>query len=157
MTFRQERTGEIVDPIAHSLETISQFANRKKWDEQLRVYIGCDSQNRRYSTSYVTVIAYRYGDKGAHCIYWRDNVKKIKERWPRLWGEVERSLAVANLLRVNNVPIFRIDLDFNEKEIAKSSDMVAAARGYVLGSGYECEVKPGALVASRYADHLVRV
>ncbi len=155
-TFRLERTGEIVDPIQHSLEMISQFAKRKKWEDELKIYVGCDSQNRRYSTSYVTVVAYRYGNKGAHFIYTRDNVKKIKERWPRLWGEVERALEVANLLKNNNIPVFCVDLDFNEKEIARSSDMVKAARGYVIGSGYNCTVKPSEQVASRAADHLVR-
>ncbi len=156
MTFRKERTGEIVDPIKYSLEMISQFAKRKKWDEELKIYVGCDSQNKRYNTSYVTVIAYRFGNKGGDFIYTRDNVKKIKERWPRLWGEVERSITIANLLRDNNIPIFCVDLDFNEKEIARSSDMVKAARGFVIGSGYDCTVKPEQQVASRAADHLVR-
>lgn len=156
MTFRQERTGEIVDPVQHSKEMIEQYAKRKKWDETLKVYVGCDSQNRRYSTSYVTCICYRFGANGAHIIYWRDNVKKIRERWPRLSGEVERSLKIALMLKENNIPVFCVDLDFNEKEIARSSEMVAWAKGYVVGSGFNCTVKPNEQVASRAADHLVR-
>ena len=83
-------------------------------------------------------------------------MKKIKERYPRLWKEVEVSLEVATALREAGVPVFRVDLDFNEKEIARSSDMVKAARGWVVGSGFDCECKPEMLVAAKAADHLVR-
>lgn len=151
--FRIERTGEIVDPIQHSLDIVKRYS--KKYDD-LRIYVGSDSQNRRYSTSYVICICYRYGNRGAHFIYTRENVKKIKERYPRLWKEVEVSLEVATALREAGVPVFRVDLDFNEKEIARSSDMVKAARGWVVGSGFSCSVKPEEQIASRAADHLVR-
>lgn len=151
--FRLERTGEIVDPIQHSLAIVAQYS--KKYDD-LKIYVGSDSQNRRYSTTYVVVIAFRYGNRGAHFIYSRENVKKIRERYPRLWKEVEVSLEVANALKQAGVPVFRVDLDFNEKEIARSSDMVKAARGWVIGSGFSCSVKPEEQIASRAADHLVR-
>jgi predicted RNase H-related nuclease YkuK (DUF458 family) len=151
--FRIERTGEIVDPIKHSLDIVKQYS--KKYDD-LKIYVGSDSQNRRYSTSYVACICYRFGSSGAHFIYTRENVKKIRERYPRLWKEVEISLEIAVALRDAGVPVFRVDLDFNEKEIARSSDMVKAARGYIIGSGFNCEVKPSMLIASKAADHLVR-
>ena len=47
----------------------------------------------------------------------------------------------------------------NEKEIARSHNMVAAARGYVIGMGFKPEqvtVKPEEQVATRSADHIVR-
>lgn len=170
MTFRQERTGEIVDPIAHSKEMISQFAKRKKWDDELRIYVGTDSQNTRYSTRYVTVIAYRHGNRGADFIYWKENVKKIKasakvvvgqdlirvEVSQRLWGEVERSLAVAQLLNSGDVPVYCVDLDVNDKVGTGSNSLAASGRGYIVGSGFKCSVKPEEQCASRAADHLVR-
>jgi len=126
-------------------------------DKEFKVFVGCDSQNKRYVTSYATCIVFKYGTRGAHVIHCRDNVRpKIKDRWQRLWGEVERSLEVAQWLRNNGFKVDRIDLDFNEKEIARSSEMVASARGYVLGMGFECDVKPGMVSATRAADHLVR-
>lgn len=170
MTFRQERTGEIVDPIAHSLEMISQFAKRKKWDDELKIYVGTDSQNKRYSTCYITVIAYRHGNRGADFIYWKENVKKIRpsakvlvsqdlikvEVSRRLWGEVERSLAVAQLLNSGNIPVYCVDLDVNDKVGTGSNNLAASGRGYIVGAGFRCSVKPQMLVAAKAADHLVR-
>lgn len=141
-----------------NIENIIEYAKAQILNDKfLSVIVGCDSQNRRYSTMYVTVIAFVFeGKKGAHYIYVRDNVKKIKDRYQRLWGEVQRSTDLALEIERHGLKVFRVDLDFNEKEIARSSDMVKAARGYVIGSGFDCEVKPGALIASRAADHLVR-
>jgi predicted RNase H-related nuclease YkuK (DUF458 family) len=146
--FKTEQ-GLLVDSVKHTIETLHNFRDAK-------IYVGTDSQNKRYSTAYVTVIAYRYGHRGCHYIYYRQNVKKIKDRWQRLWKEVEFSVEAARLLEQNSLKVHCIDLDFNRKEIARSSDMVAAARGYVIGSGFECTVKPEEQVASRAADHIVR-
>jgi predicted RNase H-related nuclease YkuK (DUF458 family) len=146
-------SGESVDLIRHTSEIFSRYA----LSGNLKVYVGCDSQNRRYSTSYVTVVAFRYGNKGVHCIYSRDYVKpKIRDRWIRLWGEVERSIKLALILKQNGYRVDMIDLDFNRKEIAKSSEMVSSAKGYVAGMGFECSVKPELQCASRFADHLVK-
>jgi predicted RNase H-related nuclease YkuK (DUF458 family) len=151
--WRIERTGEQVDLITHSLEVVKQYP--KKWDG-LKIYVGSDSQNRRYSTAYVACVCYRIGDRGAHFIYTRENVARIRDRWTRLWKEVEISVEIAKQLRDATIPVFRVDLDFNELEIARSSDMVRAACGYVVGMGFKVECKPSMLVASRAADHLVR-
>lgn len=148
--FRLEN-GSIVDELLHSADVV-----RREIKNDLRIYIGCDSQNKRYGTTYVTVIAYRYGTRGTHFIYCREKVKKIKDRWQRLWGEVERAVSLAVKLQQNGFKIHCVDLDFNKKEIARSSDMVSAARGYVIGSGFNCSVKPEEQCASRAADHMVR-
>ena len=147
-TFKLEG-GEIVNSITHSIETLASYRDAK-------LYVGTDSQNKRNVTCYVVVIAFRYGTRGTHYIYHRYNVKRIRDRWQRLWKEVELSVEVAKELEAASLKVHCIDLDFNRKEIAKSSDMVAAARGYVVGSGFECTVKPEEQVASRAADHVVR-
>lgn len=169
MIFKQERTGEIVDPIAHSLQMISQFAKRKKWDDELKIYVGCDSQNTKYSTFYVTVIAYRHGNSGAGFIYCKERVKKISLRdkmmakgdhrvavSQRLWGEVERSLEVAKMLRDNNISVHCVDLDLNDEVGTGSNNLAGAGRGYIVAEGFKCSIKPQEQVASRAADHLVR-
>ncbi len=105
----------------------------------------------------MTVIAFRFSKNGTHFIYSRDNVRpKIKDRWPRLWGEVERSLEVAQWLKGNGFKVDCVDLDFNRKEIARSHEMVKSAKGYILGFGFNTSVKPEEQVASRAADHIVR-
>jgi len=144
--------GEKVDVIEHTKEIFNEYA----LDDSLKLYVGCDSQNKRYGTYYVTVIAYRYGHRGAHYIYCREKIPKVRDRWQRLWGEVERSVQIALYLKSKGYKVDVIDLDFNRKEIAASSDMVAAARGYVIGMGFDCTVKPESQLASRAADHIVK-
>jgi len=146
--FKTEQ-GLVLDAVKHSIETLDKYNDAK-------IYVGTDSQNKRHNTTYVVVVAYRYGTRGTHYIYHRLNVKKIRDRWQRLWKEVELSVEIAKMLDEHSLKVHCIDLDFNKKEIARSSDMVAAARGYVVGSGFECSVKPEEQVASRAADHIVR-
>jgi predicted RNase H-related nuclease YkuK (DUF458 family) len=141
--------GEFVDCLVHTREVLSKHPDAT-------IYVGTDSQNKRWNTCYVTVIAYKYNGKGAHYIYFRENVKRIKDRWTRLWKEVENSIVVAKHLEANGLNVTCVELDFNEKEIARSSDMVAAARGYVLGSNFNCNVKPETQCAAKAADHIVR-
>jgi predicted RNase H-related nuclease YkuK (DUF458 family) len=155
--FRTARDGNQVDPVDHCKYMLEKFAPKTKMDEPVRIYVGCDSQNKRYNSSFATVIAFRYGGgKGADYIYCRENVKKMKSREERLWREVETSIEVANYLKANGVQITRVDLDLNEKIAAKSHFLVKAAQGLATGYGYDSEIKPGLLIASRAADHLCR-
>jgi predicted RNase H-related nuclease YkuK (DUF458 family) len=154
--FKHETTGEQVDPILHALEVIEKYGPKKKWDEELKIYVGTDSQNKRGTTIYACVIAFRYGHNGAHYIYTREEVDRIKDRHTRLWKEVELSLEIAMALRDGGVPVFRVELDFNELELARSKDLVAAGRGYVMGMNFDCEVKPECLCSCRAADHIVK-
>lgn len=144
--------GQIVDPVEHTKEVLAKYS----FKGDVKVYVGCDSQNRRWSTSYVCVIAFRYGTRGTHYIYTRDNLKKIKDRWDRLSREVTLSIEIADLLKENGIPVHCVDLDFNQKEMARSFQLVAWARGWVTSLGYNCTVKPDEQVASRAADHLVK-
>lgn len=145
-------TGEVVDAIQHTKEVIAKHSLLS----DVKVYVGCDSQNRRWNTSYVGVIAYRYGSRGTHYIYTRVNVPKIKDRWNRLSKEVELSLDLANTLKENGIAVYCVDFDFNSKEIARSNDLVQWAQGWAISLGYNCTVKPEEQVASRAADHLVK-
>lgn len=141
--------GDIVDCMKHTLEVLAN-------NQDVKIYVGTDSQNKRWNSAYVTVIAYKYGTRGAHYIYCRESVPRIKDRWTRLWKEVELSLEVAKFLETNSIKVECVELDFNEKEMARSSDMVAAARGYIIGSNFNCNVKPETQCAAKAADHIVR-
>lgn len=147
-TFKKE-SGELIDVIKHSIDTLSEHTDTK-------VYVGSDSQNRGALTRYAVAVAYRYGNKGTHYVYHRFVTKRITDRWRRLWKEVELSVEVAKQLEENSIKVYCVDLDFNKKEMARSHEMVAAARGYVKGSGFECSVKPEEQVASKAADHIIR-
>lgn len=120
------------------------------------IFVGTDSQNKRHFTNYVTCVCFKYNHKGAHYIYQRELVKRIRDRWTRLWKEVEKSLQVAKFIDSYSYKIECVELDFNEKELARSHDMVAAARGYVVGSGFNCNVKPETQCAAKAADYVCR-
>lgn len=151
--------GVKVSELRHTIETLKRHPGA-------RVYVGTDSQNKKRHTNYVVVIAYRYGHKGAHIIYKKTKVKKIRDRWTRLWKEVEMSLLAANRLKDVGVDIYSIDLDYNKNEFyidskgkekkTGSHNLVSAATGACIGQGYRVSVKPDEQVACKAADHLVR-
>ena len=125
-------------------------------DLDTKVYVGADSQNKGEHTRYAVAVAYRYGTRGTHYIFHRFVTKRITDRWRRLWKEVELSVEIAKQLEENSIKVHCVDLDFNKREMARSNEMVAAAKGYVMGSGFNCSVKPEEQVASRAADHIIR-
>lgn len=146
--FKTEE-GQVVNAISYSLDIL-------KKNKDVKVYVGTDSQNRKYDTKFITVIAYRSGHRGVHYIYFVSTEKKFKSKESRLWREVELSVEVAQWLEDRGIKVFCIDLDLNEKITAGSNNMMAASRGYVIGLGFNCTIKPEEQVATRAADHLVR-
>lgn len=146
-------SGSKVDPLQFTKEILERYPDTK-------IYIGCDSQNKERVCVYATVIAYRFTyvgtRRGARYIYYKEVVDKTKDKFTRLWGEVERSLGLAVWLRDQGFDIYQIDLDFNEKSNTGSHDMVASGTGYVIGQGFNCTVKPQLQCASRCADHIVK-
>lgn len=149
--FKTEE-GTVIDLITHAKEILAD-----KTKNVSRICVGTDSQNKRYNSCYVTAVCFVYGGRGAHCVYYRENVKKIKDRFTRLWGEVERSVEIAQLLNENHIKVDYVELDFNQKELTGSNSMVKASRGYVIGMGFECKVKPDeGLSAVKYCDQVCR-
>lgn len=147
--FKTDR-GEKVDIIQYSLEMF-------KKQPSTEIYIGSDSQNFRKSTVYVGIIAYRYGQRGVHFVYYKERVKKIKDKFTRLWKEVELTAEIGQLLRSNLVPVHVAEVDFNKKETTGSHMMLNTGVGYLRGLGYDTVVaKPDSQIAVKAADHLLR-
>jgi len=119
------------------------------------IHIGCDSQNYRDKTTYVTAIVFRFPGHGAHVIYRKEIVPKITEMWNKLWGELERSLSLAVIIQENcAVDIKQIDLDFNSDPEFPSNKLLSAAKGYISSMGYVSKAKPSLLIAAWAADVL---
>ena len=95
-------------------------------ESEVRVHVGCDSFNPKRHTVYVTTVVFRFPNNGAHVIYRR--VPKILDMWTKLWGETERSVALANLiLEECNLRVHQIDLDFNSDGKYASHKLVSAS------------------------------
>lgn len=144
-----------IDVLEHTKMMLDKYSD-------VKIYVGCDSQNKQRGCVYATVIAYRfsYGDSGlrkaASYIFHKESVQKQKDKFTRLWGEVERSVQVAHWLESNGFKVHQIDLDFNHKSNTGSHDLVASGSGYVRGFGFNVTCKPELQCATRGADHIVK-
>ena len=141
--------GESVDVVSHTLDVLNECP-------YVEVHIGTDSQNHRRSTVYVTVIAYRYGNRGVHYILHKQKMKKIKDKWTRLWNEADYSLEVAEWLTKKVKVQVEIDLDYNSQEKYFSSKLVPPVVGWATSLGYKTNIKPDNQIATKAADHHCR-
>ena len=122
---------------------------------EVDIYIGCDSQNYTDKTVYVTTILFRYENKGAHVLYHKEFVPRIRDMWTRLWAETERSIELAVYLEEKcGVKIKQIDMDYNSSPEHASSKLVNPAMGYAESMGFKASVKPNLLMATWAADVL---
>jgi predicted RNase H-related nuclease YkuK (DUF458 family) len=146
--FRRMVDGSDVEVLAHVRSVLSLH-------DDVEVLVGCDSQNRSRHTVYTTTVVLRFRRNGAQVIYRQERAPKVTDLWTRLWGEVERSLAVAQQLRdPGSIPVRRIDMDLNSDARFGSHKLHTAAVGYIKAHGYEPHTKPDLLIASWAADVL---
>ncbi|MDG1262648.1 MAG: ribonuclease H-like YkuK family protein [Flavobacteriales bacterium] len=119
------------------------------------LHIGCDSQNFKTYTVYVTTIVFRFPEAGAHVIYRKERVPKILDMWTKLWGETERSVALADAIRSEcGIKVKQIDLDFNTNPAFPSNKLLSASAGYANSMGFNCKAKPNLLMAVWAANAL---
>lgn len=142
----------------------------------VRIFVGCDSQNLKKSkwTGYVTTVVFHIGTNdndefyghGGWVLFKSEKIVKIHDNWTRLWKEVEKSMEVAEELRKAGILIYRVDLDFNEDDTYDSNRLVSAGEGLFKGLGYRVGSKPedkqnsndaDQMIATRAADHLIKV
>jgi predicted RNase H-related nuclease YkuK (DUF458 family) len=141
--------GESVDVVSHTLDVLNECP-------YVEIHIGTDSQNHRRSTVYVTVIAYRYGNRGVHYILHKQKMKKIKDKWTRLWNEADYSIEVAEWLTQKVKVQVEIDLDYNSQDKYFSSKLVQPVVGWAMSLGYKTNIKPDNQIATKAADHHCR-
>jgi len=141
--------GETVDVIKHTMELLKEHPD-------MQIHMGTDSQNHKRKTTYVTVIAYRYGTRGVHYIYSKKKVPRIQDMWTRLWKETEDTLEVAEWFTSKLSLKVEIDMDYNEDEYHKSNMLIAAAKGWATGLGYKVNCKPIGQVSTKAADYHCR-
>lgn len=143
---------------------------------KVKFYVGTDSLQNGKFTKYVTTVCMRHGEyvdkgrfhygAGVHLVFKRDNVKRIRDVFSRLWRETELTLEVAlyvhgelkdvwgQPLHNERVPI--LHLDFNDSPKFKSHQVYDTSMGYLRGQGFEVYGKPAAWASSYAADWLCK-
>ena len=141
--------GKVVDVVEHTLDILKKYPN-------VKIHIGTDSQNVGIETSYVTVIAYRFGIRGVHYIYTKEKIPMVKDMFIRLFDECTRTLQViewfTNKINVN----VEIDMDYNQDEFAASYKLISATKGWASSLGYKVNIKPDIQIATKAADYHCR-
>lgn len=146
--FQSMQDDEPVELFSHVRELVGKHP-------QVQVMIGSDSHNRYGQTIYTTTVVLRYPGNGAHVLYRREKLGRIRDLWTRLWGEVERSLAVARSLKNEaGITVCRIDMDLNSDPRFASNKLHTTAVGYVKAQGYATCTKPEPLIATWAANVL---
>jgi predicted RNase H-related nuclease YkuK (DUF458 family) len=96
----------IADDEHHDLVDYLKKYIKKTGIENIKLYVGCDSQNKQTSTVYATTVVIHIGNMGCHVLYQREIIRPvIYDLWNRLWKEVEKSVEVALYLRENNIHV----------------------------------------------------
>jgi len=148
--YFKTNTGEKVNVVEHTLEQINLWPN-------LRIYVGTDSQDYGKITRYITCICYRYGHRGAHFVYLKDEVPKIRDLYSRLYTEGVRTVDAA-LLITEEIPVAieALEFDYSNIKKTKSTPVVQALKGWVKGLNMNASFKSGEQLATKAADHVCR-
>lgn len=148
--YFRTQDGERVNVVQHTLDQL------KKWPN-LKVYVGTDSQDEGRETTYVTTVVYRYGNTGAHFIYFKEKVSIIRDMVMRLFQEAERTLSTAQIID-SEIPIAFEALEFDYNNLPKwaSNKLVSSVKGWVTGLNYKATFKSGEVIAPKAADHIIR-
>jgi uncharacterized protein len=145
----RKTNGDVVDVVQHTLDVLKECP----WVD---IHIGTDSQNHKRYTTYVIVIAYRYGTRGVHFIYNKARIPKIRDKWTRLWKEAEMTVEVAQWLREQLNVNIQLDLDYNLNSQHFSNGLVSPTNGWATSLGFKVNFKPNSQIATWAADHLCK-
>jgi predicted RNase H-related nuclease YkuK (DUF458 family) len=147
--FRTQQ-GERVNIVEHTLDQLQKWPN-------LKMYIGTDSQDYGAITRSVTVVVYRYGHRGAHFVYFKYEVPRVRDMIVRLLKEAQDTLEAANLID-SEIPVSfeSLDFDFNTVPRWASNKVLASVRGWIKGMNYNATFKGEHVIATKAADHVCR-
>jgi len=134
----------------------------KNWIEENpehKIYIGCDSHNvpAADSTTFATVIVLHYQQGGGHVLYSRETVPLVRDRYDRLWREVEFSVATAtHLINLGFDKPDHIDIDLNPDPKYQSNSVLRAAVGLIESIGIKARYKTKSPWAISIADSICK-
>lgn len=149
--FFRTKQGNKVDIVTHTLEQL------KLWPS-LKMYVGTDSQDDGPDTTYATAIVYRYGNRGAHVIFFKENISRVRDIFTRLYNEGTRTIETAKIIaeEIPSIKFEALEFDYADVEKTLSTPVVSALRGWVQGLGFKYSFKSGEQLATKAADHIAR-
>lgn len=129
-------------------------------DEDM-IYVGCDSKNRKKTTTFAKVIVIHYsGAKGCRILALEPSIEpKYANRDTRLLTEVYYSCEIGRtLVEAGAVDLKRMEIhmDLNPDTRHKSNKVVNQAFGYTKSYGFHGVIKPDAIAASSASDYITR-
>ena len=147
--------GNIVNDLYTTIAQDIKATKVKFADEDIKFYVGTDSQRKKYDVVYVTAIVL-YRKKSGGSVYILKEREKLTDMHTRLWNETEKAIKVATELNTFlvdfNLRVDEVHADLNPDKNYKSNTLVKSCLGYICGMGFEGKVKPQAWAASKVAN-----
>ena len=168
-------SGDVIEDIIEYLKD-----NVEK-GEDVRITVGCDSQQRRsYTLFALTIILYdEIRHKGAHVVYMKIRTKKERDIFSRLMRESIYSMELAEWLEGKLEGIYEkpkfdtneydgshptkkveihvdVNPEYGKSKKNKSHVVYGSVMGMLCGSGFSVKSKPTSYAATCAADHLLR-
>lgn len=180
MDFERKKFRKYGDEVIEDI--VEYIKDKVKEGDDVRVVVGCDSQQRRSYTLYaLTIMLYdEIRHRGAHIVFMKIRTKKERDIFTRLMNESLYSLDLANWLdskltdgiylkpkfKTNeydgSYPTRKVEIhvdvnpEYGKDKRNKSHVVYSSVMGMLCGSGFSVKSKPSSFAASSAADSLLR-
>jgi len=180
MDFERKKFRKYGDEVIEDI--VEYIKDKVKEGDDVRVVVGCDSQQRRSYTLYaLTIMLYdEIRHRGAHIVFMKIRTKKECDIFTRLMNESLYSLDLANWLdskltdgiylkpkfKTNeydgSYPTRKVEIhvdvnpEYGKDKRNKSHVVYSSVMGMLCGSGFSVKSKPSSFAASSAADSLLR-
>jgi len=131
-------------------------AERDRWNAPFELVVGTDSHLCSRDFRFVTVVCIYKTGKGGNYFYSTSYEPRLTykgNQQRRMYKEVEISIELANWLleKADVIPV--VHCDVSPKGAGQyTSAFSDQLKGYVIGSGFECKIKPESWCANAVAD-----
>lgn len=154
----QKYNGEYLRlPIMDAVEAA--ILREKQLGNKLKVFIGTDSQVKRGTVEFATVVVFLRDHKGGFMFIHKDRKNHDMSIKERMLLEVQKSIDTAYHL----CPLldqYEVDLevhaDINTNPNFESNVALKEAMGYILGMGFIFKAKPESFASTNCANRIVQ-
>ena len=125
----------------------------KNSNKQYKVIVGSDSQEINHQIKLVTTIVLREEGKGGlffYDVFWLPQFNSLRHK---IFTEVNYSIQYATEL-ASYPEINHIDIHLDVGTHGPTKNLIKELSGWVISSGFGCEIKPNSFVASSVANRI---